>query len=55
MCFVSAIIALAFLPNIDQNFIEEEDNKFKVYLESKGYDTSTMGTKEHQENLVPRI
>ncbi|KAG0649240.1 Glycerophosphodiester transporter GIT2 [Hyphodiscus hymeniophilus] len=52
MCFLSAIIAITCLPKIDQNFIEEEDNKFKAYLESKGYDTSTMGTTEHLQALV---
>lgn len=46
MCFVSAILALTLLPNIDQNFIQEEDGKFKIFLEENGYDTSTMGTKE---------
>lgn len=49
MCYLSAIIALVCLPNITQNFIEEEDDKFKVYLEEHGYDTSTMGIKEHKE------
>jgi len=48
-CYVSAIIALVLLPNITQTFIEEEDDKFKAYLESKGYDTSTIGTHKEEE------
>jgi hypothetical protein len=51
MCYLSAIIAFTCLPNITQDFIEEEDMKFKAYLEEKGFDTSTMGTKEHQLDI----
>lgn len=51
MCYVSAIIAITCLPNISQNFIEEEDSKFKEYLEEQGYDTSSMGTKDHKGGL----
>jgi hypothetical protein len=51
MCYLSAIIALTCLPNINQNFIEEEDIKFKAYLQEKGYDISTMGIKEQKEDI----
>lgn len=51
MCFLSAILALVCLPNITQDFIQEEDGKFKAFLEEKGYDTSTMGTKEFQNEI----
>jgi len=51
MCYFSAIIAFTCLPNIHQDFIEEEDIKFKAYLEEKGFDTSTMGTKGHQLDI----
>lgn len=47
LCFLSAIVAL-FLPNIGQNTIEDEDIRFRAYLEANGYDTSTLGTKEFQ-------
>ncbi|RDW67078.1 hypothetical protein BP5796_09827 [Coleophoma crateriformis] len=45
MCYLSAILAITLLPNINQTFIEEEDDKFKAFLEENGYDTSTMGIK----------
>lgn len=49
LCFLSAIIALFLLPNIGQDTIEEEDIRFRAYLEENGYDTSTMGSKEYQQ------
>jgi hypothetical protein len=42
LCIVSAIFAI-FLPNISQDVVAEEDARFRVFLESQGYDTSTMG------------
>lgn len=49
LCFLSAFIAL-FLPTISQNTIEEEDRKFRSYLEAHGYDTSTLGSKEYRND-----
>jgi len=31
--------------------IEEEDERFKRYLEEHGYDTSQLGTKKFREEL----
>jgi hypothetical protein len=36
-------LALFLLPKISQESIEDEDLKFRRYLESHGYDTSAMG------------
>ncbi|KAK5942289.1 glycerophosphoinositol permease [Knufia obscura] len=52
LCFFSAAIALFLLPNIGQDTIEEEDIKFRAYLEENGFDTSTMGSKEFREANV---
>lgn len=48
LCFLSAIITLTLLPHIGQDTIEEEDIKFRAYLEANGYDTSTLGSKEYR-------
>jgi hypothetical protein len=45
MAIAAGVLALLFLPNISQDTIEEEDIKFKEYLEANGYDTSRMGLK----------
>jgi hypothetical protein len=39
----SGIICLLFVPKLDQDCIQEEDLKFRAYLEEHGYDTSKMG------------
>ena len=48
LCILAAAIALFLLPHIGQDTIEEEDIKFRAYLEEHGFDTSTMGTKEYR-------
>ena len=45
---LSAFLALFLLPHIGQDTITEEDIKFRAYLESKGWDTRQMGSKEYQ-------
>ena len=51
LCIFSAIVALVGLPNVGQDMIEEEDERFKRYLEENGYDTSQMGTKTFRETV----
>lgn len=46
LCIVSGIIAFFCLPHIGQDTIQEEDIRFRAYLEENGFDTSTMGRKE---------
>lgn len=40
---MSGIICLLFVPRLDQDCIQEEDIKFRHYLEEHGYDVSKMG------------
>lgn len=49
LCILSGLVAFFLLPHIGQDTIAEEDIKFRAYLESKGFDTSTMGSKEYRE------
>jgi hypothetical protein len=48
---LSAIVAYFGLPQVGQKMIEEEDERFKRYLEKNGYDTTGMGTKEFRETV----
>lgn len=50
LCIFSAIIAFFLLPQIGQDTITSEDIKFRAYLESHGWDTRQMGSKEYQMN-----
>lgn len=43
LCIFSGAIAFFLLPHIGQDTIQEEDSRFRAYLEANGYDTSTMG------------
>lgn len=52
LCILSALVAFFLLPNIGQDTIEEEDVKFRAYLERNGFDTSTMGSKEYRETAA---
>lgn len=40
---LSIIITFFFIPNVGQDTIQEEDIRFRAYLESKGWDTSLLG------------
>ncbi len=51
LCFLSALLALIFLPHIGQDTITMEDIKFTAYLESKGFDTSKIGLGENDESI----
>ncbi|KAK1822374.1 glycerophosphoinositol permease [Friedmanniomyces endolithicus] len=53
-CLVNAALALFLLPHIGQDRIEEEDARFKAYLEAEGYDVSRMGlaSGESSERVV---
>jgi nitrate/nitrite transporter NarK len=55
LCIFSAIISFVFLPTITQDTIEQEDIRFRAYLEENGYDTSTMGSKEYRETHAANI
>jgi hypothetical protein len=40
---LSGIITLLFIPQLDQDCIQDEDIKFRDYLEQHGFDTGKMG------------
>ena len=48
LCIFSAFLAFFLLPHIGQDTITDEDVRFREYLESHGWDTRQMGTKEYQ-------
>ncbi|KAL8664834.1 MAG: hypothetical protein Q9202_002696 [Teloschistes flavicans] len=48
LCLFSAGLAYFMLPHIGQDTITTEDIKFREYLESHGWDTRQMGSKEFQ-------
>ncbi|KAF2804668.1 MFS general substrate transporter [Mytilinidion resinicola] len=43
LAIFSGCVAVFLLPHIGQDTIEEEDIKFRAYLESNGYDVTQMG------------
>ncbi|KAJ6028512.1 Glycerophosphodiester transporter GIT2 [Penicillium herquei] len=43
LCIFSAFLAWFFLPQINQDTITHEDERFRQFLEENGYDTSTLG------------
>jgi len=55
LCIFSAFLAIFCLPHIGQDTITEEDVKFRAYLESNGYDTGTMGTKEYKAAMSQTV
>lgn len=46
LCFLSAFLVLAFIPHIGQDTIQEEDARFRAYLEANGWDTRQLGLKK---------
>ncbi|KAL2135096.1 hypothetical protein VTI74DRAFT_9806 [Chaetomium olivicolor] len=53
MCVLSALLVLWGLPNIGQDTIETEDERFRAFLEENGYDTSQMGAAGRREAGSP--
>lgn len=49
LCIFSGIITLLFIPNIGQDTIDHEDQRFKEYLKQHGYDIDSLGTQEFKE------
>ncbi|KAM5341170.1 hypothetical protein ACJ41O_015279 [Fusarium nematophilum] len=46
---LSAAIAFFFVPSVGQDTIQDEDIRFRDYLESQGWDTSQLGMQPAQE------
>lgn len=52
LCILSAALALFCIPHIGQDTVQVEDQRFRAYLESQGWDTRQMGQKaESVESL----
>lgn len=43
LCLLSAFLVLVFIPHIGQDTNQQEDVKFRAYLESQGWDTRQLG------------
>ena len=43
LAIFSGMLAFFCLPNVGQDTIDQEDKRFRAYLERHGYDTSAMG------------
>ncbi|KAI1320880.1 putative MFS phospholipid transporter [Xylariaceae sp. FL0255] len=46
LCIFAAAVAFFFIPNIDQDTITFEDERFREYLTSKGWDVRQLGLKK---------
>jgi hypothetical protein len=45
LALVAAIVVFLFVPGFKEDFMIEEDIRFRGYLEEAGFDTSQMGVK----------
>ncbi|KAJ4158155.1 uncharacterized protein LMH87_008694 [Akanthomyces muscarius] len=43
LCVLSAVITLTLVPTVGQDTIGKEDERFREYLESQGWDTTQLG------------
>lgn len=43
LCILSAALVLFCLPHVGQDTVQLEDQRFRVYLESQGWDTRQLG------------
>lgn len=48
LCLVAAALVLTFIPHIGQDTVQEEDRRFRAYLESQGWDTRQLGLKRRE-------
>lgn len=55
LCVLSAIITFFFVPHVGQDTIAEEDRRFRAYLESKGWDTTQLGTGKTETDGAPEV
>lgn len=57
LCMLTTALAIFGLPHIGQDTIQTEDANFRVYLESKGWDTAQLGLRkvENVESGVTEI
>lgn len=56
LCVFSALLAIFLLPKISQDCIDEEDERFREYLYSEGWDVTQLGDGNlSMDELVPNV
>ena len=50
LAVLSAVITMVLIRPLTHDGMVEEDEKFRIYLEEHGYDTSLMGLKDSSES-----
>ncbi|KAK9366459.1 major facilitator superfamily domain-containing protein [Lipomyces kononenkoae] len=55
LAIFSGILAIAFLPKIGQDVVSDEDEKFRDYLASKGWDVSQLGDYNSSSTTVGTV
>lgn len=50
LAVLSAVITMVLIRPLSHDGMVEEDEKFRIYLEEHGYDTSQMGLKSSSES-----
>lgn len=51
LCILSAFLVLVCIPHIGQDTIQEEDARFRAFLEANGWDTRQLGLKKGAAGL----
>ncbi len=52
LAVLSAAITMVLIRPLSHDGMVEEDEKFRIYLEEHGYDTSLMGLKDSDESTL---
>lgn len=55
LCVLSAIITLTLVPTVGQDTIGKEDERFREYLESQGWDTAQLGVGKTESNAPEAV
>ncbi|OAA74218.1 MFS phospholipid transporter Git1 [Cordyceps fumosorosea ARSEF 2679] len=53
LCVLSAIVTLTLVPTVGQDTISKEDERFRAYLESRGWDTTQLGLAKTPASETP--
>ncbi|KAM0665124.1 hypothetical protein MY8738_002443 [Beauveria namnaoensis] len=55
LCVLSGIITLTLVPTVGQDTISKEDDRFRAYLESQGWDTTQLGMGKATSNAPEAV
>ncbi|KAF1732366.1 putative metabolite transport protein [Beauveria bassiana] len=55
LCVLSGIITLTLVPTVGQDTISKEDDRFRAYLESQGWDTTQLGMGKAASNAPEAV